>query len=110
MTDALLPPLPDQLFVLDRDHSVDEFLDMLLTFSTFGLNVGLLLVGRGVTVLRWEHRGIPVVRFQTMGLRTLMVEARAFEAIPDDLPDAVTPVDQQQVLTLYQQIPRILHP
>lgn len=110
MTDPTLPPLPDQLFVMDRAHNTGEFLDMLLTLCTFGINVGLLLVDRGVSGITQEHRGIPVVRFQDMGLRSLMVDVSALEDAGSGLPGAVTRVDQHQVRALYQQVPRILHP
>lgn len=110
MAEPPLPPLPDQLFVLDRAHGTGEFLDMLLTLCTFGINVGLLLVDRGVAGMTLEHRGMPVVHFQEMGLRALMVEASALDNASAEFPDSVTPVDQQQIRALYRQVPRILHP
>lgn len=110
MAESPLPPLPDQLFVLDRAHGTGEFLDMLLTLCTFGINVSLLLVERGVEGITLEHRGIPVVRFREMGLRALMVEVGAPEEAGIDLPDGVTMVDQEQIRALYRQVPRILHP
>lgn len=110
MADPILPPLPDQLFVLDRDHEAGEFLDMLLTLCTFGISVGLLLVDRGVAVMTAEHRGIPVTRFHTMGLCVLLADTAALNGTQIDLPDTVTAVDEDQIHALYRRVPRILHP
>ncbi|MGM0451352.1 MAG: hypothetical protein ACQERE_11005 [Pseudomonadota bacterium] len=110
MTEPALPPLPDQLFVMDRAHNTGEFLDLLLTLCAFGVNVALLLVDRGVAGATQEHRGIPVARFQDMGLKTLMVEVSGPEDAVTNLPDTVSLVTQEQVRALYRQVPRILHP
>lgn len=103
-------PLPDQLFVLDRDEDTREFLDMLLTLCTFGLSVSLLLVDTGVKVLAAEHRGIPVSCFRDMGLQHLMVESRTAEHSQSGLADTAIPVDESQIRDLYARVPRIMHP
>ncbi|XOZ34223.1 hypothetical protein ACMDCT_03040 [Halomonadaceae bacterium KBTZ08] len=110
MTEPALTSLPDQLFVLDRGHNAHEFLDMLLTFCTFGGSAGLLLVGPGVEALALAHRGIPLPQFGTMGLQGLMVDSKAAEEREIAVPESATAVDASQIRTLYEQVPRILHP
>lgn len=110
MTEKAPTPLPDQLFVLDRDEDTGEFLDMLLTLCTFGIRASLLLVGSGVTALASEHRGMPLARFPDMGLQQLMVEWPVTENAHGELPESAITVDDRQIRDLYAQVPRILHP
>ncbi|PAU81038.1 hypothetical protein CK501_05600 [Halovibrio salipaludis] len=104
------PPLPDQLFVLDRGEDSGEFLDMLLTLCTFGMSTSLLLVESGITALTAEHRGIPVTRFSEMGLQQLMVGLHGADDPDPELPDSVTTLNSDQIRDLYARVPRILHP
>lgn len=110
MTHSALTSLPDQLFVLDRDHDVHEFLDLLLTLGTFGVSTGLLLVGPGINALGTAHRGMALTQFGDMGLECLMVESEAAPSYDGVLPESAIPVNATQIRELYDQVPRILHP